>query len=154
MNETKKPLSFSLCQLNIAYIKAQVAERKKTNSRYSVSVWGDDLITHLRLKAGAAPKTEIAGTDKPKEPVKRFVPPTPLEVDGYFVERGVNDPNEAQSFCDFYESKGWVIGKAKMKCWKAAVRNWLKGYKEKNGSKDILAISAASDWHLEEDQGF
>ncbi len=27
-------------------------------------------------------------------------------------ERGINDPNEAQSFCDFYESKGWVVGKS------------------------------------------
>lgn len=88
-----------------------------------------------------------------KKPVKRFVPPTPLEIDAYMVERGVNDPNEAQSIFDFYESKGWVVGKAKMKCWKAATRNWLKNYKAKSNT-DILATSSASDWHLEEDKGF
>jgi hypothetical protein len=88
-----------------------------------------------------------------EKPVKKFTQPTPLEVDGYFVERGVNDPNEAQSFCDFYESNGWKVGKNKMKCWKASVRNWLKGYKEKSGGNDILQKSSDSDWH-KQDQGF
>ena len=29
-------------------------------------------------------------------------------------------------FVDFYEAKGWMIGKNKMKDWKAAVRTWVK----------------------------
>ena len=91
-------------------------------------------------------KTELAVTEKPKPKAKQFKAPTPLEVDGYMVERGINDPNEAQSFCDFYESKGWVVGKAKMKCWKAATRNWLKGYKAKTKGTDILQLSADSNW--------
>lgn len=33
---------------------------------------------------------------------------------------------DAQRFFDFYESKGWVVGKSPMKDWKAAVRNWRK----------------------------
>ena len=88
-------------------------------------------------------KTELAVV-KPK--AKQFKAPTPLEVDSYMVERGINDPNEAQSFCDFYESKGWVVGRVKMKCWKAAVRNWLKGYKAKTKGTDILQLSAESNW--------
>jgi DNA-binding transcriptional regulator YhcF (GntR family) len=31
---------------------------------------------------------------------------------------------KAQQFIDYYESKGWVVGKAPMKCWKSAVRTW------------------------------
>ena len=124
MNKRKKPLSFSLCPLNIAYVLEQVAERQKENSRYSVSQYGDDLITHLRTKAESKPKTEMVAV-KPK--VKRFTPPTFNEIDVYMIERGFNDNGEAHKFRDFYESKGWVVGKAKMKCWKAAVRNWLKG---------------------------
>ena len=35
-------------------------------------------------------------------------------------------PNlDAQRFHDFYSSKGWMVGKNKMKDWKAAARNWL-----------------------------
>ena len=103
---------------------------------------------HEKPSRGTVVTTSV---NKPKRKV--FAKPTPLEVDGYMVERGINDPNEAQTFHDFYESKGWVVGKVKMKCWKAAVRNWMKGYKEKTGGKDILQKSAESNWHLE-DQGF
>ena len=105
--------------------------------------------SHEKPGRGIVVQTSI---DKPK--AKQFKAPAPLEVDSYMVERGINDPNEAQSFCDFYESKGWLVGKAKMKCWKASARNWLKGYKEKSGNKNILQDSSNSDWHLKEDTGF
>ena len=62
--------------------------------------------------------------DIPKGISKRkcFAPPTVDEVRAYCQERGNNiDP---QRFVDFYESKGWFVGKNKMKDWKAAVRNW------------------------------
>lgn len=58
----------------------------------------------------------------------RFVPPTLDEVRAYCLERKNNvDP---ESFVSFYESKGWMIGKNKMKDWKAAVRTWEKKEKE------------------------
>lgn len=53
---------------------------------------------------------------------KRFVPPTPEEVNTYCRER--NNGIDGKEFCDFYASKGWMIGKSKMKDWKAAVRTW------------------------------
>lgn len=53
---------------------------------------------------------------------KRFTPPTLEEVKDYCWERMNNV--DAQRFIDFYESKGWMVGKNKMKDWKAAVRNW------------------------------
>ena len=56
------------------------------------------------------------------EKAKRFVPPSVEEVEQYCFERS-NNVN-AQSFIDFYESKGWMIGKNKIKDWKAAVRTW------------------------------
>lgn len=53
---------------------------------------------------------------------KRFTPPTVEQVRAYCEERrNMVDP---QRFVDFYESKGWVVGKTKMKDWRAAVRNW------------------------------
>lgn len=53
---------------------------------------------------------------------KRFVRPSVDEVRAYCEERGNGiDP---QDFVDFYESKGWVVGKSPMKDWKAAVRTW------------------------------
>ena len=60
---------------------------------------------------------------------KRFIAPTVSEVSDYFSERGA-DPAEAERFVDFYESKGWLVGKSKMKCWKSAVRNWISRNKQ------------------------
>lgn len=53
-----------------------------------------------------------------------FRPPTLSEVEGYCRERG-NSVN-AERFIDFYEMKGWMVGKNRMKNWKAAVRTWEK----------------------------
>lgn len=52
----------------------------------------------------------------------RFQPPTVDEVRAYCQERG-NSVDPAR-FVDFYASKGWLVGKSKMKDWRAAVRSW------------------------------
>lgn len=68
---------------------------------------------------GASRKAPPA--DKPPK-TRAFVPPSVEEVKAYCLERGNNiDP---QYFVDFYEAKGWMLGKNKMKNWKAAVRTW------------------------------
>ena len=54
----------------------------------------------------------------------RFLPPTAEEVADYCRERGSSvDP---QTFADFYASKGWMVGSAHMRDWRAAVRTWEK----------------------------
>lgn len=59
---------------------------------------------------------------------KSFCPPTAGEVEAYCKEQGICvNPN---AFVDFYASKGWMVGKNKMKDWKAAVRNWGRGEKK------------------------
>lgn len=72
----------------------------------------------------------------------RFTPPTIQDVKAYCIERG-NEVNP-ERFIDFYESKGWMVGKNKMKDWKAAVRNWER--KEKK--EDRLAWIDNIDWRL------
>lgn len=63
----------------------------------------------------------------------RFSPPTVEQVRAYFRERGVppaDAQTEADKFVDRYEANGWIVGKTKMKDWKAAARNWLRNRKE------------------------
>lgn len=55
---------------------------------------------------------------------KSFVPPDIEEVKSYCAERAAGV--DAQKFIDFYSAKGWMIGKNKMKDWRAAVRTWEK----------------------------
>jgi len=55
---------------------------------------------------------------------KRFTPPIVEEVSEYCKER--RNGIDAEYFCDFYQAKNWMVGKNKMKDWKAAVRTWEK----------------------------
>ena len=51
-----------------------------------------------------------------------FKKPTLDQVKNYCILRKNNI--DAEAFIDFYESKNFMIGKNKMKDWKAAVRTW------------------------------
>ena len=64
---------------------------------------------------------------------KRFCPPTLEEVKAYCKEKEYTI--DAERFIDFYTSKGWFVGKNKMKDWQAAVRNWHKGSKGDGGAR-------------------
>jgi predicted phage replisome organizer len=59
--------------------------------------------------------------DKGETP-KRFTPPTLEDVEEYCKEKGV----DAQKWHDHYTSNGWMVGRNKMKDWKAAVRTWAR----------------------------
>ncbi|WP_418176977.1 hypothetical protein [Alistipes putredinis] len=63
---------------------------------------------------------------------KRFSPPSIEEVDSYIREKGYTV--DAERFVNFYESKGWYVGKNKMKNWHAAVATWQKGDDKRNGN--------------------
>lgn len=67
---------------------------------------------------------EVGGT-------RIFVKPTATELTLY--AESISFALDAQRFLDFYESKGWMIGKNKMKDWRAAVRTW-KGKERENGT--------------------
>jgi hypothetical protein len=70
--------------------------------------------------------------DKKSKSVK-WQPPTLLEVEDFLADNGC--PNEGVKFINFYESKGWMIGKNKMKDWRAACRNWAARKREEANAK-------------------
>ena len=73
------------------------------------------------------PDINVGNTPPPR---KRFTPPTVDDVMAYCMERGNSvDP---QRFVDYYSSNGWMVGKNKMKDWKAAVRTWEQREKPQN----------------------
>ena len=70
---------------------------------------------------------EGMSADEPRKVAAKraaFVAPSPQEVKDYISEKGYTV--DAQRFIDFYEAKGWMIGKNKMKDWRAAVRTWAR----------------------------
>ena len=64
------------------------------------------------------------------ESIKKFTVPTVEEVKAYISEHGYSV--DAERFVNFYASKGWMVGKSKMKDWQAAVRNWAKDAPKKS----------------------
>lgn len=63
-----------------------------------------------------------------KKGSSRFQKPTIEEIRQYCLEKGYNV--DAEQFFNFYESKGWVVGKSPMKNWRAAVCTWNKREKD------------------------
>lgn len=57
------------------------------------------------------------------DPPTKFRPPDIDEVTAFFAEQKAADP---ESFFDFYESKGWLVGKVSMKSWQASARKWIR----------------------------
>lgn len=69
-----------------------------------------------------------------KKKSQSFSPPTKEEVKHYVDEMGYRV--DADRFVDFYSSKGWMIGKNKMKDWKAAVRTWNRQQEQRDVRHD------------------
>ena len=69
-------------------------------------------------------KTRLNKKEKIPSESKRkvFLKPTVEQICAYCTER--RNGIDPQLFYDFYEARGWMVGKAHMKDWKSAVRTW------------------------------
>lgn len=88
--------------------------------------------------------------DKP--PNTNFIPPELIDIKN-FISSNIQDAgaqNEAEKFYDHFKSNGWKVGgRAAMKDWKAALRNWIRNSKKFNTngkSKSASSQQAASDF--------
>ena len=79
--------------------------------------------------------------DKSIKHIRNQIPPTRDMVQEYITENGYRV--DADTFMDYYESKGWYIGKNKMKDWQASVRNWNRNEHGKPSSNPYLDMLKA-----------
>lgn len=91
----------------------------------------NSLLTQDRLGKDSVGKDNIESAQKREA---RFAPPSLEDVKAYCSER--NNTVDPERFIDFYESKGWYVGRNKMKDWKAAVRSWESRSKQKSAEYD------------------
>ena len=102
---------------------------------------------NLILENPAQLNTKESNTNKLNTKlIKYIIPPTIEMVEDYINEHGYNV--NAHNFIDFYESKGWLVGKNKMKDWQAAVRTWSRNEKPRNRS------SGNPYWDLLQEGGY
>lgn len=109
-NNLKRPLSVSKNKSKNASKTNQTKIKNKSNEN------------QMQNEKGSSATKSMSMSNKSMSNI--FIKPSLEEVNKYCKER--NNGINAQSFIDFYESKGWMIGKNKMKDWKAAIRTWEK----------------------------
>jgi len=113
-----------------------------TSNRYWINI-PQKVVTEVgNLRVGKELTQVISGEEVGKELTsnnniitntlyKGFKRPSIQEVTDYCVEKGYTiDP---ETFVNYYNSNGWKVGKASMKCWKSATTNWQKREKAKPG---------------------
>jgi hypothetical protein len=97
---------------------AKIADSVTDNGTDTVNVNDNDFI-----EVGS---TEVS--TKPSEPPKPkrsiFIPPELHEVQNYCIER--QNKIDPEQWHNHYTANGWMVGRSKMKDWKAAVRTWEK----------------------------
>lgn len=74
----------------------------------------------------------------------RLRAPSPAEVDEYARSYAASKELDLDStdfdperFVDFYAQKGWMVGRTRMKDWRASVRNWVRTSRPKEGKREV-----------------
>ena len=68
-----------------------------------------------------------------KQATSRFFAPSIEQIQAYITEKGYI--MSAEEFFYFYDSKGWMVGKTKMKNWRSAVSRWAAEDARRNNNK-------------------
>ena len=142
----------------VAYITDWTTNNQIRKDRYQPSIYknllvklgdGNQRSTQYRLGKDSLGKVSTGEENKAATPprAKRFTPPTLAEVQAYVLER--QSPVDPQGFIDFYEAKGWLVGKTPMKDWKAACRNAEK-WERWNRNDSRRKVKTTADYGTED----
>lgn len=122
---------YALCHTTGIPNDNQAVDKRYTNGIPSDNQMVDKRYTQVRLGKDSAGKDNIESAQKREV---RFAPPSLEDVKAYCSER--HNTVDPERFIDFYESKGWYVGRNKMKDWKAAVRSWENRSRQKSAEYD------------------
>lgn len=109
-----------------AYSESRRNNRKKKEDMNNTS---SSYVEHMENE------NEIEDIDIKKK-VARFQKPTIEQLKEYMREQGMNDISE--NWLNHYEANGWMVGKNKMKDWKASVRTWKTNQKNNSATPQIV----------------
>lgn len=143
--ELKTALDMDTSQLRDEPVTNPSRDRDETLTQDSIGKYriGNNNISRACAREGGAPDQEKSA---------KFIPPTVEQVQAYCIERRNNI--DAEEFVTFYESKGWIIGKTKMKNWKAAIVTWEKRRKQEGGTANAGTYAAPEPVAYDEHGGY
>lgn len=131
-------------------VKSRLEEReqKSINARKSISFrWrnNDTNVNHteynrntIKERKGKENKGNIKKEIDKEKIVFRI--PEIEEIKKYFIEKKSSE-FEAEKYFNFYQSKGWMVGKSKMKNWQAAANGWISRNKQDFSKLEIQVKS-------------
>ena len=129
--------NWSLYQADYDNGDKQMTNKRQTDDKQMTNGWQTDgkrtlykeyKKTRIQENNNSA-RTRVSHGDG----VSKFVKPTLQEVKAYCIERG-NDV-DPERFINHYEANGWMVGRNKMKDWRAAVRNWERNRASKSAGQ-------------------
>ena len=142
---------------------ASKAESKRTSKTVSKPASKSVSKTPSKSSSSDASKAESKRPSEEEEEVgrgikeegkagaARFRAPSPEEVaeyaSAYAASKGIDLAStdfDPERFVDFYAQKGWMVGKSRMKDWKASVRNWVRTSKPKHETR--LEVTDGDDF--------
>jgi hypothetical protein len=127
-----------------------IINKKNGYSLKQISLLDDEndnvyiLDTQVRLGKDRLGKDRLE-LERDKNKATRFIKPTIDEIKTFLNEQEYETDTDryANRFYNFYESKGWKVGKEKMKDWKAALRGWLS--RDNIKKKETVAAETIDD---------
>ena len=97
-----------------------------------------------KLKDNSTSYNTKVNTKENRKKTARFVSPTIEDIFNYMTKEKGKEKSfakkESEKMFNYYESKGWIVGKAKMKNWKASASGWIARSEDEFKSKDKPAF--------------
>lgn len=134
--------------------KAESKRPSKTGSKpqsKSGSKTSSELASKAESKRTSEEEVGRGIKEEGKAGAARLRAPSPEEVaeyaSAYAASKGIDLAStdfDPERFVDFYAQKGWMVGKSRMKDWKASVRNWVRTSKPKHETR--LEVTGSDDF--------
>ena len=133
------------------YVEEKAQLTCKENGAYTLGIPdGYQMETQVRLGKDRLGKDRLgedieqpAALPAPKR--KNFKKPSFEDVQAYCNESGYHI--DVDRFMNYYESNGWMVGRNKMKDWKATVRNWASKEKPVSNKADTKHYSDPEEFY-------
>lgn len=138
-----------------SFLKHQRVNRASPSRIKSLEiVWEESVIDHTQFSEDSLPEgNREQGTgngtgkgERGRARRKKFSRPTVEQVAAYCAERA--NGIDAQRFVSYYEARGWMLGKTKIKSWKACIQTWERNG-EQNGSSGNTTCQPLTDEELD-----
>jgi len=97
---------------------------------------GNEMDPQIRLDKIRIDKISVVDSKEvsKKQPQQKFSIPNIADINLYCQER--KNKIDAEKFYNYYEANGWMVGRNKMKDWKAAVRTWEKNNYDRQNNNE------------------